>query len=138
LRPLAAFYILAHGALLAYSQTYLGASGAETAVAVAPDPSGNILIAGSTDSGDFPVTANAYPRSVGSASIAGFIAGFDRSGSNLIYATYLTGRADTAITAMAVDSGGNTVVAGVPRSRGGFPAAAGAYRIPTALDSSPS
>ena len=97
MRPLAAFCILAHGALLAYSQTYLGASGAETGVAVAPDPSGNILFAGSTDSGDFPVTANAYPRSVGSASIAGFIARFDRSGSNLIYATYLTGRADTAI-----------------------------------------
>ncbi len=47
------------GSTLAYS-TYLGGTGSEAARAIAVDPSGNVYVAGSTGSTDFPTTPGAF------------------------------------------------------------------------------
>ena len=83
----------ATGGHLLYS-TYLGGSGADGALSVAVDPTGNAYVAGGTQSLDFPTTVGAlwptYSGTVtGSPSLIGngFLAKFDFSGG-LIYSTF--------------------------------------------------
>lgn len=64
----------------------------EVAHAIAVDPQGNVYVAGTTTSSDFP-TVNAFQssRSASGTSSDGFLAKIDPSGSRLIYSTYLGG-----------------------------------------------
>ena len=97
--------------------TYLGGSAADSAAAVAVDSAGNAIVAGRTDSTDFPGA-----KGGNSTLQTGYIAKLDATGSNLLFATYLTGTTDTAIAGIALDAAGNIVAAG----NGGFPPTAGA------------
>jgi hypothetical protein len=101
---------------LVYS-TYLGGSLSDYASGVAVDTSGNVYIAGSTDSTDFP-TSNAFqPASGGGGEYDGFIAKLDASATTLIYSTYLGGNDSDSVESIAVDSGGAAFVTGETLSR---------------------
>jgi hypothetical protein len=107
--------------VLTYS-TYFGGNDGDTGWAIAVNPiDGSIYVAGSTfstkntNSANLTFsTPNAYQTNYLGGKQAGdaFIARFDNSGTNLIYATYLGGNADDSAYAIAVDTAGNAFIAG--------------------------
>lgn len=106
---------------------------------IALDSSGNVIIAGTTDTNDLPVTAGAYAAQCGCGyqQSAGFVAKIGNSGTELIWGTYLP-LADPSgykgagfltgvgIANMALDHSGNIVLAGSTLQ--GFPATANALQ----------
>lgn len=104
--------------------TYLGGSLFDACRRVAVDAEGNVLVAGETLSADFPVRDALWPYNRGGAEQAlenpfgneAFVAKLDRSGTNLVYATYLGGTQIDAALALAVDAGGGVWVAGLTQS----------------------
>ncbi len=118
------------GSQLVYS-TYLGggtsfnnlnASNAGQGIAV--DAAGNAYVTGWTDAVDFPTTGNAFqPQIGGPYAINGFVTKLNRTGSQILYSTYLGGGGGLghAIADMgagiAVDPGGNVYVAGLASSQ---------------------
>ncbi|MGB3508964.1 MAG: SBBP repeat-containing protein [Microcoleaceae cyanobacterium] len=93
----------------------LGGSNFEDGKAITTDDEGNIYITGSTNSVDFPVTANAVQNSFGGSDEFGrgdaFVAKYAPDGS-LIYATYLGGSGEDFGTDIAVDGSGDIYVTG--------------------------
>ena len=100
---------LAGSAFGQFSAT-LGGSGVDIGVAVATDSQGNIYVAGSTTSPDFPATPGAVQTKLGGGSDA-FVAKY-APGGTLQWATFFGGSGNDAATAIAVDPPGNVVVAG--------------------------
>ncbi|MFV2045212.1 MAG: SBBP repeat-containing protein, partial [Anaerolineales bacterium] len=105
--------------------TYVGGSGEESSFGIAVDSGNNVIVAGSTDSLDFP--------SSGSGGIAGdrdiFVTKLDPSqaGANqLIYTTFIGGNGRDHAYGIKVDSSGNVYVAGYSESDN-FPATANAF-----------
>lgn len=90
--------------------TYLGGSGEDSGNAIALDPRGNIYIAGTTTSVDFP-TVNAWQSAPGGEQDA-FVAKIAGDGSHVLYATYLGGTARDEAYGIAVDRTGNAYVTG--------------------------
>jgi hypothetical protein len=107
--------------------TYFGGSGdfnRSSAVAVAP--SGEVVIAGTTNSQTLPGTERAFQRTKATGFANNrdiFIAKFDSTGRTLIWATFLGGDADDGVGSIAVDSSGNIYVTG-GTSSSNFPASA--------------
>jgi len=121
------------GAALAYS-TYFGGSGAENAVDIDVDASGNAVLAGWTTSADFPATNGAYRTSLAGGSDA-FVLELNAAGDAVLYSTFLGGVtcAPGALVcgsdiAFSVDAGpaGGTLVGGATDSAD-FPTTAGAF-----------
>lgn len=97
--------------------TYLGGGGSEDALdnmGVALDASGNIYIAGTTDSADFPLTKGRQKQFAGITDA--FVVKMDPTGSSIIYASYLGGTGVDSGQAIAVDSAGNAYVGGFTNS----------------------
>ena len=95
--------------------TTLGGSYSDGAGRVGLDATGNVWIAGSTSSEDFPV------RSPFQAAFAGgwddgFVAKLNPQGSSLLSSTYFGGSAHDYISAIAIDATGSVLVAGVTSS----------------------
>ncbi len=97
------------GSTLLYS-TYLGGSKREKAESIAVDHFQCAVVAGMTDSSNFPCL-NAY-QSNPAGKLDAFIAKLDSSGSALIYSTYLGGSRDDAAFDIALDSAGNACLGG--------------------------
>ena len=106
------------GSTLVYS-TYLGGSGADAAYGIAVDSSGDAYVAGSTASGDFPVTTGAFQTTLNGAANA-FVTELNPSGSGLVFSTYLGGSETDAAYSVALDSQGAAFVTGATDS-GDFP-----------------
>jgi IPT/TIG domain./Beta-propeller repeat. len=105
--------------VLSYS-TYLGGTSDEEENAIAVDSSGNIYIAGSTKSSDFPVTSGvAQPAFGGRGSFGGdaYVIKYDPTGNRIVYATYLGGSGDDNAHGIAVDSSGRAYVTGATDSK---------------------
>lgn len=102
----------ANGARLAWS-SYLGGSGNDWANAIAVGNSGNIYVAGHTQSPDFP-TPDAFNHTFNGA-IGGFITKVNANAS-LAWSSYLSGSGYTWATGITVDSSENLYVAGVTAS----------------------
>jgi len=83
--------------------TILSGKGSDAANGLALDAAGNIYVAGSTSSPDFPLH-NAFQSTPG----PGFLAKLSADGSQLFYSTYFP----AAISALAVDTAGNVYVTG--------------------------
>jgi len=96
------------GSSLLYS-TYLGGSGNDSATAIAADAAGNIWVAGTTDSPDFPMQAPFRTPSVG---LDGFVAQFDPTNA-LLWSSPLGGGTPRSI---ALGSAGELYVTGVVSS----------------------
>jgi hypothetical protein len=96
--------------VLVYS-TYLGGSGGDQGNGISVDRSGNIYVAGITDSSDFP-TANALQSRSGSSTYDAFVTKINASGATLIYSTYLGGSGLDDGLGITVDDSGNAYVTG--------------------------
>ncbi|MCE7933387.1 MAG: choice-of-anchor D domain-containing protein [Chlorobi bacterium CHB2] len=99
--------------------SYIGGAGAEQGRGVAVDTLGNIVVAGSTRSQDFPTTAGAIRRTISDPITLApdiFIAKLDPTGSTLIYGTYIGGRGDDEPTAIRLTRRGDAIVAGATTS----------------------
>ena len=111
-----------------------GGSGNDIPQAVAVDRSGNIWIAGKTDSDDFtlvnPIVSQKVPYRT-----AGFVIELDPTGQKLLFATYLAGQQRATLsyvpyasyaTAITIDPAGNAYVGGSTNETD-FPTTPGAF-----------
>jgi hypothetical protein len=100
------------GSRLIFS-TYLGGSSADEANGIAVGPAGNVVVAGVTNSMDFPTTADAFqPAHAGGSSQDGFVTKLRVNGSSLVYSTYLGGTGYEVTFGVAVGPAGNAYVTG--------------------------
>ena len=94
--------------LLVYS-TYLGGTGTDQPTGVAVDASGNVYVAGYTDSASFPLTTLGSPAASNNHI---FVAKLDATASHLIYADYIGGNNQDYGIALTLDSANNVYVTG--------------------------
>jgi hypothetical protein len=115
------------GDALQYS-TYLGGSGADLALRLRVDTSGNAYVTGNTTSLDFPTTKGAFQTVAPGGRGDTWVTKINASGSGLIYSTHVAASGDAGDIAfgLAVDGLGNAYVTGV--SDDGFPVTAGAFQ----------
>ena len=99
------------------------------------DAQGNVYVAGSTKSPNFPVKAAVQDHLATAGSYDVFVTKFDPSG-NIVYSTYFGGSANDIARAMTVDAAGNVYVAGTTASQD-FPTTLGSWApsMPAALPS---
>lgn len=103
--------------------TPLGGSGDETITAMAFGPDGNLFVAGTTTSPDFPVTPGVFqPAHAGEGdnrTLDAFVAKLipANGGYALDFATYLGGSREEIPQGLAVDADGNVWIGGVTTSR---------------------
>lgn len=106
--------------------TYLGGSGRDAAFTVQSDTAGNIYVAGSTTSMDFPTTRGSFQPAplvpMWAASPGGFVAKLNPDGSSLAYASYLM--STNGVERLALNSQGEAYLAGTTGA--GFPVTASA------------
>lgn len=88
--------------------TYLGGSEFDSAAAVVTDAGGNIYIAGSTASVDFP---RGNLKNTNGGGVDAFVAKMSAAGQ-LLFAAYLGGRGDDRATSLSLDGNGRIWVAG--------------------------
>ncbi len=100
--------------VLSYS-TYVGGSSFDFATAIAVDSSGNIFVAGKTDSSDFPGTALSNTPSLSRA----FVRKYDPAG-NLVFSSYFGGIDLGAVTDLEVTAAGSPIITGFTAT-GNFP-----------------
>jgi len=92
---------------LVYS-TYLGGSGGDVAYAISPDGEGGVVVAGYTQSDDFPVTEGAFDGTYYGGDV--FVTHLSGNGDELLYSTYLGGASQAY--ALTPDGAGGMIVAG--------------------------
>jgi hypothetical protein len=102
------------GTALLYASTF-GGTGADECYGVAVDAGGNAHVSGRTRGMGFPVTPNAYQTKPAGGDDA-FLAKLNAAGTELVYATYLGGKAAEDCFRPAVDAAGNAYIAGASRS----------------------
>jgi len=115
--------------------TWLTGSFNESVNALLVDGAGNVIVAGSTGSPDYPVTSGAYqavsfatnpPRDYSGVPPrggnqpgppqTGYVTKLNATGSGLVFSTFLGGSAQDAITSMTPDSAGRLYLGGVTAS----------------------
>lgn len=102
--------------------TYLGGSGYDQPAAIAVDANGNVVVAGYTQSVDFPMKNPISHGSVIQYEANGFVASVSADGSALNYASILGGGTPqyesptTYTTALALDASGNAYITGTTDS----------------------
>ncbi|HSS95914.1 MAG TPA: SBBP repeat-containing protein [Terriglobales bacterium] len=106
--------------------TYLGGSGTDIANSIAIDSGFNVVIAGKTNSTDFPVT-NSFQTTLGPAGFHAFVSKVDPAGHALQYSTYLGGSETDTAMGVAVDFRGKIYVIGNTTSTD-FPTTADAFQ----------
>ena len=95
--------------------SYLGGSSLDQAFALASDTSGNLYVAGTTYSEDFPITPGVL-QSAKSGGYDAFLAKLSPGGATILYVTYLGGNGSDAATTMAVGSAGDVWIGGYTTS----------------------
>lgn len=114
------------GSLLLYS-TYMGGSRGEGGYALSLCQDGSLIVAGSTQSPDFPVTPEAYDTLFqGDRDV--FVARLQALGSALEFSTFVGGNAIEYFEAMTVDDAGRIYVVGETKSDD-FPTTTGAFDL---------
>lgn len=98
---------------LTYS-SFLGGNGADSGADIAVDAAGSAYIVGTSNSTDFP-TANPLQAFRGGSQDV-FVTKLNPAGSAIVYSTYLGGTGSDEGNEIAVDSAGNTYIAGNARS----------------------
>ncbi len=105
----------ASGTALVYS-TFLGGDGNSGGSGIAVDSATNVYVAGSTSSSNFPLLNAVQTTHTGGSSNDAFVAKLNSAGNGLIFSTYLGGSTEDTANGIAVDSSGNTYVAGLTTS----------------------
>jgi hypothetical protein len=110
---------------LVYS-TYLGTQAWDFAFGLASVGAGRVVVAGWTESGDFPTTEGVFDRSInGNRDV--FVTLLSPDGSELLYSTFLGGGNGDYANALISDGAGGVIVAGYTASND-FPITGGAYQ----------
>lgn len=104
---------------LVYS-SYLGGGFGDGGLAIAVDSAGNVYVAGTTLSSNFP-TVNPV-QAMNNGSQEGFVTKINAAGTALVYSTYLGGTDGDDVSGIAVDSAGNVYLTGFTQSTN-FPTA---------------
>ncbi len=112
--------------------SYFGGSGDEHATSVAVDSTGNIYLAGSTNSPNLPVTPGVFQSALKTTSpnTNVYIAKINPSANpapSFVYVTYLGGNGSDTPAGIAVDGAGDAFVAGTTSSTN-FPTTGNAYQ----------
>ncbi|MBI1195770.1 MAG: hypothetical protein GC138_07985 [Gammaproteobacteria bacterium] len=96
--------------------TYLGGGNRDSGAGIALDGTGNVYVVGTTESSDFPVTANGYedPFVLGFSRV--FLARLGANGASLQYSACLGGDGEDVGRGVAVDATGNAYIAGSTHS----------------------
>ncbi|MBZ5504002.1 MAG: SBBP repeat-containing protein [Acidobacteriia bacterium] len=102
------------GTALEYS-TLLGGNSEDVGNAISVDPSGHAFITGSTQSSNFPSTANALQKTLGGGMDA-FVVRLSKHGTRALFSSFLGGSGDDAGFAIDVDPQSNAYVAGITSS----------------------
>jgi uncharacterized protein (TIGR03437 family) len=103
--------------------TYIGGILDDWATGVAVDGAGNVLVAGYSRSGNFPLV-NALKTTLNGTNADdydAFVAKLDPNGAKLAYSTFLGGRLDDGAAGLAADTAGNAYVAVTVQSAAGYP-----------------
>ena len=95
--------------------TFLGGTLDDFGRAIAIDPDGNIRVAGTTASLDFP-TVNPYQAKLNGSARDVFMTKLSGDGSAILYSSYFGGTAAEEGNAIAVDAEGNWYIAGATSS----------------------
>jgi uncharacterized protein (TIGR03437 family) len=107
--------------------TYLGGSADDRpGSTMVNDRLGNVYIAGSTNSGDFPITAGVV-QPIKRNGFDSFITKIRSDGTDLIYSTFLGGSADDGASSIALNSDGEAYVTGGTNSPD-FPVTSGVFQ----------
>jgi Domain of unknown function DUF11/Beta-propeller repeat len=116
--------------------TYLGGDGnADISAGVAADSAFNVVVAGTTNSTNFPTTGSAFQATPASAGTHAFVSVLDAAGQNLLYSTYLSGSGTESARGVALDSRnkiyliGTTTSTNQPDATHSFPATLGAIQV---------
>jgi len=102
------------GSGLIYS-TYLGGNGIDRGFGIALDASGNAYITGDTRSNDFPTSGSAF-QTVNGGNDDAFVSKLNRSGSALLFSSFLGGSDADEGFGITVDSANFAYVTGFTRS----------------------
>lgn len=105
------------GSAAAYA-TFLGGTGTDIGLGIAVDGHGHAYVGGSTDSVDFPLL-DAFQSTLRGAR-EGFVTKLGPAGDALAYSTFLGGKRNDSVNAIAIDSAANVYVTGETYS-GDFP-----------------
>ena len=110
--------------------TYLGGSTGESGRGIAVDASGNVYVAGTTVSSDYPVTTGAI-GSGGNTSQTGenndvVVTELSPTGVSLVYSAVIGGTLDDEVASIAVDGHGDAFITGTTNSTD-FPVTTGAH-----------
>ncbi|HMD31716.1 MAG TPA: SBBP repeat-containing protein, partial [Candidatus Acidoferrales bacterium] len=99
--------------------TYLGGNLADMGSGIGVDGANpaNVYVSGSTSSTTFPTHAPIQANLGGAGATNAFVSELNPTGTALVYSTYLGGSSDDEALGIAVDSGGNAVVAGLSNSQ---------------------
>jgi hypothetical protein len=116
----------AKGSRLLFS-TFLGGEGFDAGFISFFDRAGNVHVEGDTGSTDFPVTPRAFQATYGGGPNDAWVAKLNRTGTALVYSTYLGGSDFDIAGTIRVDHNGVGHVAGVTGSTD-FPVTSGAFQ----------
>jgi hypothetical protein len=113
--------------------TYLGGNGVDYTAGVGVDSGFDVIVAGTTSSGDFPTKGSIAPFQA--TPVSGgkhvFVSKLDPTGKILLYSTYLSGSGVDIASGLALDAGSNAYVTGTTTSteqETGFPSTLGAIQ----------
>ena len=98
------------GTALVYS-TFIGGSNSENGEGIAVDRAGNVYVAGSTSSDNFPTTVGAYDRTFNGIADA-FVVKLNPAGSAALYSTVIGGDGFDNAYGLVVDGQGNAYITG--------------------------
>jgi hypothetical protein len=124
------------GTALQYS-TYIGGNDIDYTAGIAVDASSNVIVAGTTDSTNFPAK-NAFQSSPLSGGNHVFVSKLNSTGTSLLYSTYVSGNGVDTAAGVALDPNGNAYVTGTTASTEvgtGFPSTTGAFQTAPASGS---
>lgn len=108
-----ALKLTAQGNAVYYSTFVNSGSSVVGVPSIALSTGGKAIVTGMTSSDTFPVTANAFQKTLsGGGSWDGYLIELSESGTSAPYATYLGGSWTDAVLGVAVDSNGSAYVAG--------------------------
>lgn len=115
----------ANGTEVLYS-TFIGGSGRDSCSGLALDDAGNIYLAGSTVSADFPTTEGAFSNISDGYTEEGFVMKLNPQGDRLIFSTFYGGEGRDTIVALDLDARDSVIAVGYTNS-GNLPTTANGF-----------